>query len=242
MAEESTSAQDIAKVYTATRRFPQLIGRTSDGSRIWGGPYTYTQIFGGGAALFVLWKSMALWSAGGGLIDWALVLTATAGVVIGLGKLPLGGRNPLSMLQGVGNAVAATAPRDVGGVAIRPRPPHAVYSPVRILTPPSPHQVTELVDEPAAISVTPEPEPAPVTVSTPSKDQSRRRRTPAPAPAAAPRRHREPALVERDTAPPPHLVALEGEGRGSASPGPRIAAAQTSVQSLLTMAQQRKEA
>lgn len=240
MAEESRSTQDIAKVYTATRRFPQLIGRTSDGARIWGGPYTYTQIFGGGAALFVLWKSMGLWSAGGGLLDWALVLSATAGVVFGLGKLPLGGRNPISMLQGVGNAVAATAPRDVGGVTIRPKRPHAVYSPVRILTPLSPEQATESVGATAAVSATPESETAPVTPSMPPEVPHRRRPTPAPVPA--PRRHREPALAGREMSTPPRLVALEGEGRGASSPAPRLAAAQTSVQSLLTMAQQRKEA
>ncbi|MBB1033316.1 hypothetical protein G6031_02795 [Dietzia sp. CQ4] len=239
MAEESTSTQDIAKVYTATRRFPQLIGRTSDGSRIWGGPYTYTQIFGGGAALFVLWKSMALWSIGGGLMDWAVVLTLTAGVVVGLGKLPLGGRNPLSMLQGVGNAVAATAPREVGGVTIRPRKPQAVYSPVRILTALSPEPAAEPARADTAVAAVSTADPVPVAASSTPESRPRRR----PAPAAVPAPQREPADVERETVPaPPRLVALEGEGRDSSPPRPRVAAAQTSVQSLLTMAQQRKEA
>ena len=35
------------KWYTRARKFPQLIGRTPDGTRIPGGPYTYTQVAAG---------------------------------------------------------------------------------------------------------------------------------------------------------------------------------------------------
>jgi len=229
MAEESQSPQDIAKVYTATRRFPQLIGRTSDGTRIWGGPYTYTQVFGGGGALIVLWKSMALWSTGGALMDWALVLCLTAGIVFALGKLPLGGRNPFSMLQGLGNAAVAGSPREVGGMTIRPSRPRAVYSAVRILTPLSPDVVP--VTAPADTGQVDATEPMPAT----SREDT-------PAPSTVPALQLNPEPEEAEPA-PPRLVALNGEGQGRRpSAGPRTAAAQTSVQSLLTMAQQRKEA
>lgn len=233
MTEQSQSGQqDVAKVYTATRRFPQLIGRTSDGARIWGGPYTYTQIFGGGAVLVVLWKSMALWSTGGVLLDGALVICLTAGVVFGLGKLPLGGRNPLSMLHGLGNAAVAGAPREVGGLPIRQQSPRAVYSTVRILTPLS-----------STLSV--EEELEPVKDETPTKSrQSAPAAGPAPLPApASPAPERQPTPVEppKPQTAPPLLVAINGEGKGR-SPQPRPVAAQTSVQTLLAMAQQRKEA
>lgn len=232
MTEQSQSGQqDVAKVYTATRRFPQLIGRTSDGARIWGGPYTYTQIFGGGAVLVVLWKSMALWSTGGVLLDGALVICLTAGVVFGLGKLPLGGRNPLSMLHGLGSAAMAGAPREVGGLPIRQQSPRAVYSTVRIFTPLS---STSSVEE----------ELEPVKDQTPTKS---RQPVPAAEPASLPssaspdpERKPTPEPPEPQTA-PPLLVAINGEGQGRTSQ-PRPVAAQTSVQTLLAMAQQRKEA
>lgn len=233
MTEQSQSGQqDVAKVYTATRRFPQLIGRTSDGARIWGGPYTYTQVFGGAAVLVVLWQSMALWSTGGALMDGAVVVCLTAGAIFGLGKLPLGGRNPLSMLHGLGNAAVAGAPREVGGLPIRQKSPRAVYSTVRILTP---------------LSSTPsvEEERAPVKDEASTKSrQSVQAAAPDPVPSPElphPRRKPTPAERPEPRTEPPLLVAINGEGKGR-SPQPRPAAAQTSVQTLLAMAQQRKEA
>lgn len=243
MAEESQSHQDIAKVYTATRRFPQLIGRTSDGTRIWGGPYTYTQIFGGGGALIVLWKSLSLWSTGGALMDWALIVCLTAGIVFGLGKLPLGGRNPFSMLQGLGNAAVAGAPREVGGLPIRPSKPQAVYSPVRILTPLSPNAAAAIDPTAATAPVRSTSEATVVGATAPATPAVRTQ--PRPAPVAAPERERQLEPTEAVPVPtaPPLLVALEGEGQDRRTTSrQRTAAAQTSVQSLLTMAQQRKEA
>lgn len=238
MTEQSQSQQDIAKVYTATRRFPQLIGRTSDGTRIWGGPYTYTQIFGGGGALVVLWKTMPVWSTGGALLDGALVLALTAGVVFGLGKLPLGGRNPLSMLHGLGNAAVTGAPREVGGVAIRPTKPRAVYSPVRILTPLSPVAEVQLEANttPAEVTKTVEA-PKIAAVAAPKEPRQR--------PSTDPASDRRPDPLGRNQrqGAPPLLVAIDGEGKGNrTAPKRRPVAAQTSVQTLLAMAQQRKEA
>ena len=68
---------EVVKWYTRARRFPQLIGRTPDGARIWGGPYTYTQFFGGVAVLVVGAKTVGVWGQFG-VIGNALLLLAVA--------------------------------------------------------------------------------------------------------------------------------------------------------------------
>lgn len=115
--------EDIVKNYTRARRFPQLIGVTHDGKRIPGGPYTYTQFVGGGLLLVVMWQTSSLWATGS-LIRNTVVLVAVAGLVVwGLGKLPLNGRNPLSMVVGVSRAlvIGLGSPPAIDGVVRRPR-------------------------------------------------------------------------------------------------------------------------
>ncbi|MBV6760537.1 hypothetical protein [Rhodococcus opacus] len=112
--------RDVAKNYTKARKFPQLIGTTPEGQRLPFGPYTYTQFIGAGVAGLVLWQTTGLWATGSLIRNVTLFAMIMAGTVYGLGRLPLGGRNPLSMVHGVGKAltggtqtpgVCATAPR-----------------------------------------------------------------------------------------------------------------------------------
>src|SRR5450759_686655 len=55
-------APEVVKYYTRARKFPQLIGRTPDGAKIWGGPYTFTQAISAGVVLFVGVNTMGLWA------------------------------------------------------------------------------------------------------------------------------------------------------------------------------------
>ena len=64
---------EIVKWYTRARKFPQLIGKTPDGAKLWGGPYTYTQVVGASVVLVVGLKTISLWGSFG-LVGNALVV------------------------------------------------------------------------------------------------------------------------------------------------------------------------
>ena len=52
---------EVVKWYTRARRFPQLIGKTPDGARLWGGPYTYTQVIVAAVVIVVGIQTAGLW-------------------------------------------------------------------------------------------------------------------------------------------------------------------------------------
>ncbi len=89
------------KWYTRARKFPQLIGRTPDGTRIPGGPYTVTQVLGGIGACFLTSQILKVWSPGDIVSSAVVLLLISGSVVFFLGKLPPGMRNPLIYLKGV---------------------------------------------------------------------------------------------------------------------------------------------
>lgn len=91
------------KWYTRARKFPQLIGRAPDGTRIPGGPYTYTQVLAGGVAALLMAQTTWLWARGGLIGNATIFLAVVAGVIYGVGKLPPGMRNPLVLTSGLFN-------------------------------------------------------------------------------------------------------------------------------------------
>lgn len=161
---------DVVKNYTQTRRFPQVISKTHDGRAIPGGPYTYTQLIGGAVALFVLWKTMPLWSFWSPVVSWIIVISITIATVILLGRLPLSGRNPLSFVMGLSNATTKQAPDSVSGMRPKTARIKAVYSEVRIQTPLSPNsparRPSQRISAPSA-PTKPQRRPAPTTLPTP---------------------------------------------------------------------------
>lgn len=58
------SEVEVVKWYTKARRFPQLLGRAPDGTRIPFGPYTMTQAIGAGAVIFAAKVLSGLWAHG----------------------------------------------------------------------------------------------------------------------------------------------------------------------------------
>lgn len=160
--------RDVVKWYTRARKFPQLIGRTPDGARIWGGPYTFTQAVGAGLVLFVGLNTMGLW-AHYGLLGNAVVLLGGGGVVVMfLGRIPVGSRNPLSVAAGATRAVTAPRSGRVAGHAVRLRRPHHLRHRVSVLRPPddSPQPTWSAVpapavrDSPSPSSDAPKPTPS----------------------------------------------------------------------------------
>jgi len=113
------SAGDVVKWYTHARRFPSLIGRTSDGTRIPGGPYTPTQLITLAVLAWTASKTTWVW-ARFSTVGNIIFFVALVGLpVYALGKLPIGFRNPLRIL--IGALVAASAPAGgrVNGSALR---------------------------------------------------------------------------------------------------------------------------
>ncbi|MCT1515314.1 hypothetical protein [Dietzia cercidiphylli] len=255
MAETEHGSREIAKTFTRTRRIPQLIGRTSDGARIPGGPYTMTQAIGGFVVGWLLYLTMGLWGGDSAMWNWAMALTAVGVAVFLLGRLPIGGRNPMSVLMGFGSATLATKPTAVGGLSVPRSKIHAVTGSVLVHSRPAVAEEASTGGVRAAAAG--ESDRAPErsdreTVDLPSRP--RRRRTPPPAAAevrsvdvVAENRPEPDPVGEPELATAVASEPVSAEPRLRAIPGGRqdaTAASRTSVNRLLALAeqQQKKEA
>lgn len=126
---------EVVKWYTRARRFPQLIGKTPDGATIWGGPYTYTQVIIGVLMIVVGAKTTRFWGHFGLIVNALVLFAVTYGVVILLGRLPMGSRNPLTVAAGAVRAISAPPRGNLAGNQIRLRRPHRARSRVVITHP-----------------------------------------------------------------------------------------------------------
>lgn len=154
------------KWYTRARKFPQLIGRTPDGTRIPGGPYTYTQVAAGVVTAVVLAQTTWLWAHGGLILNATIFIGATVGAVFAAGKLTPGMRNPIVLASGALNLMSSGYRLD--GTAMRdPKPNTATAAgPVTVFIPAPPlaKPITapvEPVAVPAPIRGLPSPAPVP---------------------------------------------------------------------------------
>ena len=237
MAETENDRLEVAKTFTRTRRIPQLIGRTSDGMRIPGGPYTMTQAIGGFVVGWLLYITMGLWGGSSAMWNWGMALTAVGVAVFMLGRMPIGGRNPVTVLLGLGNATVATRPTAVGGMAQPRSKIHAVTGSVLIQPSQGEGEIsqegTERKDTDEAVS--PVSETAPVAEHESGPERRRDLRRPRaveahqePTEAAPAPERREPDTAE------PRLRAIPGGRQDGAAP----AASKTSVNRLLALAEQ----
>jgi hypothetical protein len=148
-----------AKWFTGARKFPQLIGRTPDGGKLWGGPYTITQVVIAVIGAIVLANTTGLWmrfSLFGNLVAGPGVLAA---LVWSAGKLPFGMRNPLIVGSGwLGAAerllstpqpVRLRRPHRVGAAVLMIAAPPQPEAPAPASLPPIPAEVREV--DPAAV-------------------------------------------------------------------------------------------
>ena len=110
------------KWYTRARKFPQLIGRTPDGTRIPGGPYTYTQVAAGVVTALVLSQTTWLWAHGSLIFNATIFIGLTVGAVIASGKLPPGMRNPVVLASGALNLL--NRGYRLNGAAVKAPKPH----------------------------------------------------------------------------------------------------------------------
>ena len=204
----SSDSPEVVKWYTRARHFPQLIGKTPDGGNIWGGPYTYTQVIGGVAFIVIGSKTTWLWGQFGGIGNVLILFGSAYGLVLLLGRLPLGTRNPLYVAAGILRAVSVPAHGHLGGGPIRIRRPHRAAARLVIGTTPRPRSI-------ATSNVALAPTVSQATAATPA--QRRERRT-SLRPRLTPRRQ---IPLER--------VSPPGHDRSPSRPGPAL----TGVQRLL---------
>lgn len=114
---------ETAKFYTRARRIPMLVGKMPSGGRIWGGPYTITQIGAGALVGFVLWKTAPWWAHLGGFMNVVLAAGIVIGTVWLTGKIPSTGRNPATWVMDALNLTSSPGRLSGGRIALpRPRP------------------------------------------------------------------------------------------------------------------------
>lgn len=131
---QGTNAEgEVVRWYTRARRFPQLIGRTPDGTKIWGGPYTVTQVVGAGLVLVVGLKTSWLWARSDLLTNAFILIAVTVGTLFALGRIPVGSRNPVSVAAGAFRAFAAPRTGRLAGQPIRIRRPRRPRRPAPVL-------------------------------------------------------------------------------------------------------------
>lgn len=107
MPEEQ--APEFVKYYTRARKFPQLLGRFPDGTKIPGGPYTVQQLLAGVGIIAFGSMTMGIWGVFGGLGNVVVLIMTSVGVMFLIGRLPMNGRNPL--FAAMGFVRASSAPR-----------------------------------------------------------------------------------------------------------------------------------
>lgn len=122
MSEE----REVVKFYTRARKFPHVLGRFPDGTKIPGGPYTLTQVVGGGLLVLIGVRTMGIWSVGSGLTNVGILLLATVGSVKLLGRLQTGGRGPIAVAMGGYTAAASPKLGRQDGRPVTRRRAHAL--------------------------------------------------------------------------------------------------------------------
>ncbi len=119
------SESEVTRFHTAARKIPMLIGKVS-GTRLWGGPYTITQVIAAVIIFIVSMVARPTWSRGGLLVDFPLAAGVTVATVIVAGKIPPTRRGLFGLAGGVSKAISAPGQGSYKGKPLRSRPAHRV--------------------------------------------------------------------------------------------------------------------
>lgn len=123
MSDEKQQTE-VARFYTRSRKFPRLIGRLHDGTKIPGGPYTVTQAIVAAVLLALGLVTRGLWGTGTILVDIPIVLLVAWGGAWGAGRLPATRRNIGSILIGAVGAMFRPAAGKYREQTVKLGPPH----------------------------------------------------------------------------------------------------------------------
>lgn len=139
MSDDHTGS---ARFYTGARRFPILLARWSDGSRIWGGPYRASQVGAVLAMCVLLYLTRQLWLGLPNTGKVVLPAVLIIGVFVGVGKLPLTGRRHTSVAAAIATTVfqsksGVLATSTAGAHARTVRPTRVVAAAIGMPMPPA---------------------------------------------------------------------------------------------------------
>ena len=120
---------DVARFYTRSRRFPRMVGRLPEGTKIWGGPYSFTQLGIGLATAAVLIATRGVWGLGSIVLDLALIAAGSWGAAFAGRLIPLSNVSPVVLAATAFGAVAAPRYGTFNGRPWTPARPRAVGRP-----------------------------------------------------------------------------------------------------------------
>lgn len=101
MEKDPNDGQMTGRFYTSARRFKQVLGSLPDGTKIPGGPYTYTQVGVMLVTVVIGWLTRGLWGSGSTIGDLVILITVAVGLGFIIARLPQSRRNPLRLLGSV---------------------------------------------------------------------------------------------------------------------------------------------
>lgn len=125
MAEDPEELETV-KYYTRARKFPQLLGRMPDGTKIPGGPYTVQQLIAAIAIIVIGGMTIDTWGVFGVFGNVALLFGLAFGAVFLIGRLPMNGRNPLFALLGLYRVLNAPSTGKYQGRPVKFRRPRRI--------------------------------------------------------------------------------------------------------------------
>lgn len=126
MGDDESEKFETVKYYTRARRFPQLLGRMPDGTKIPGGPYTVQQLVAAIAIIVIGGMTIGTWGVFGGFGNIAVLFGSAFGAAFGIGRLPMNGRNPMYAVVGLFRSFNAPTTGRYKGGPIRLRRPRTV--------------------------------------------------------------------------------------------------------------------
>jgi hypothetical protein len=123
---------ETARFYTRSRKYPKVIGRFNDGTRIPGGPYTVTQAAIGGSVALIALTTRAEWGSGSILLDIPVSLAVSWAAAWGAGRIPATRRNLLTVVVGAFSAAFRPAEGRYRERSFRTTRPHYAAGKVAI--------------------------------------------------------------------------------------------------------------
>lgn len=127
-----TPQKETARFYTAARRFPRLVGRLPDGSRIWGGPYRITQLVAGAIVLCGAVATRNVWGIDFLIADFAIAAGIAWFAAWLVGRIPTSELSPLVMIGAAVHGFRAPSSGTVAGRPVVLKRPHVARAAARV--------------------------------------------------------------------------------------------------------------
>ncbi len=155
---------EVARFYTRSRKFPRLIGRLHDGTKIPGGPYTVTQGVVFAVLLALALITRGLWGNVSILLYFPVAVAVAWGAAWLVGRLPATRRNVASLIYGVITAATSPVAGKYKDQPVKIAPPHFAGGTTMIRYASAPIEPRTPAPIEPSIQPAPEPIPAPAAI------------------------------------------------------------------------------